>query len=217
MVDDEFNGILFFESFELNIQNRELTYAGSPIHLQLQPLKLLVYLALHAQETVTRETLKRHLWDTNTYVDYEAGLNYCIRQIRKALREDARRPRLLQTLSRQGYKFLAEVERLSLRPGTAPITGQRRITVTLCPHPGLEDGLVRLTEGIAQLLLASYRFGEESSSISNGRGTSTLDSAGMPSGSGTLTEFIVTTDAGSELWISRGRVDGQHLAVLRVE
>jgi DNA-binding winged helix-turn-helix (wHTH) protein len=42
-------------------------------------------------------------------VDFEKGLNYCVRHLRAALGDDARRPRFIETVARQGYRFVAPV------------------------------------------------------------------------------------------------------------
>jgi DNA-binding winged helix-turn-helix (wHTH) protein len=59
---------------------------------------------------VTRDEIQRELWPGDTFVDFEGGLNSCIKQIRRALGDDAREPRYLETLPRRGYRFIAVVE-----------------------------------------------------------------------------------------------------------
>ena len=43
-------------------------------------------------------------------MDFDAGLNFCIRQIRRILGDNARRPRLLETEPGRGYRFIGELE-----------------------------------------------------------------------------------------------------------
>jgi DNA-binding winged helix-turn-helix (wHTH) protein len=59
---------------------------------------------------VTRDEIQRELWPGDTLVDFERGSNSCIKQIRRALGDDAREPRYLETLPRRGYRFIALVE-----------------------------------------------------------------------------------------------------------
>ena len=50
------------------------------------------------------------LWPEGTHVEFDEGLNYCIRQIRAALGDNARQPVFIQTVARRGYRFLPAVE-----------------------------------------------------------------------------------------------------------
>ena len=79
------------------------------VKLQPQPFKLLVLLASRPGEPVTREEIQKELWSDDTFVDFEHGINYCIKEIRTALSDDAENPRFVQTVPRRGYRFIAEV------------------------------------------------------------------------------------------------------------
>lgn len=103
-----------FDAFELDIENAELRQNGRPVKLQLQPFKVLAFLVARAGHTVTRDEICRHVWAGETFVDYEQGLNYCIRQIRAALGEDTAKPRYIETYPRRGYRFLSPVVELPL-------------------------------------------------------------------------------------------------------
>src|SRR5262249_6376013 len=70
-------------------------------------------LADRSGELVTREELRLAVWGDETVVDFEHGLNTCIRQIRTALGEDAVSARIIETVPRLGYRFKAPVERVS--------------------------------------------------------------------------------------------------------
>ena len=50
------------------------------------------------------------LWPEGTHVEFDEGLNYCIRQVRAALGDNARQPVFIQTVARRGYRFLPAVE-----------------------------------------------------------------------------------------------------------
>jgi DNA-binding winged helix-turn-helix (wHTH) protein len=82
------------------------------VKLQVQPFKVLAFLVSRAGQVVTRQEICRHVWGRETFVDYEQGLNYCIRQIRAALGEDAAKPRYIDTYPRRGYRFLLPVVEL---------------------------------------------------------------------------------------------------------
>ena len=61
-------------------------------------------------ELVTREEIREAIWGKETNVDFDQGLNVCIRQIRTALSDDAATPRYVETLPRRGYRFIAQVQ-----------------------------------------------------------------------------------------------------------
>jgi len=80
------------------------------VKLAPQPSKVLVFLVRRAGQIVTREEIRDHIWSNETFVDFDKGLNFCIKQIRNALRDDADRPTYVETLPRRGYRFIAVVE-----------------------------------------------------------------------------------------------------------
>jgi TolB-like protein/Tfp pilus assembly protein PilF len=104
--------VLRFDEFELNIQSGELRKRGKVLRLQPQPAKVLSVLALQPGKLVTREELKHQIWDEATFVNFEEGLNFCIRSIRAILHDSADDPQFIETLPRRGYRFIAPVEQL---------------------------------------------------------------------------------------------------------
>jgi len=103
--------VIRFNSFELELKSGELRRDGALIKLQPQPFKALAFLADRAGQVVTREEIQLEIWGDETFVDYEQGVNFCIKQIRAALGDDAKAPRFIETLPRRGYRFIAPVER----------------------------------------------------------------------------------------------------------
>lgn len=101
--------LLKFGVFELNLDTQELRKFGTPMKLRPQPFRLLALLASHAGQVVTREEIQEQLWGEDTYVDFEHGMNKCVKQIRTALGDDVSKPVYIETLPRQGYRFLAPV------------------------------------------------------------------------------------------------------------
>jgi eukaryotic-like serine/threonine-protein kinase len=101
--------LLRFGVFELNLDAEELRKDGIPIKLPPQPVKILALLASRAGQTVTRDEIQKEIWGEETYVDFEHGLNQCIKQIRTALNDNADRPLYVETVPRRGYRFLAPV------------------------------------------------------------------------------------------------------------
>jgi TolB-like protein/DNA-binding winged helix-turn-helix (wHTH) protein len=98
-----------FGEFELNVRTGELRRNGAVQKLQPQPAKVLVILVSRAGEIVTRQDFFQEVWGSDTYVDFEHGLNFAIRQIRSVLGDDPASPRYLETVPKRGYRFIAAV------------------------------------------------------------------------------------------------------------
>jgi len=112
--------LLRFGAFELDIEAERLLRNGRSVRLQPQPFRLLCLLAGQAGRVVTREDIRAALWTSETFVDFEQGVNFAIKQVREALGEDADHPIYIQTVPKRGYKFVAPVEAVGAQPGQAP-------------------------------------------------------------------------------------------------
>ena len=98
-----------FGSFEVDFRSGELLKNGRRVRLQDQPLQVLAMLLDRPGELVSREELRQKLWPTDTFVDFDHGLNNAINRLREALNDSADAPRFIETLPRRGYRFVAEV------------------------------------------------------------------------------------------------------------
>jgi DNA-binding winged helix-turn-helix (wHTH) protein len=112
-----------FADFDLDLSTGELRHQGTIVPLQRQPMRALVLLVSRAGQLVGRDELRQVIWDEATHVDFEGGLNFCIRQLRAALGEEARAPRFIETVPRQGYRFIAPVA--SVDPCRPPVSSSR--------------------------------------------------------------------------------------------
>src|SRR5262245_44361426 len=101
---------LRFDVFDLDVRTCELRKNGQRIRLQDQPARLLVLLATHPGELVTRTDIQQTLWKEDEFVEFEHAINTAIRKIREALDDDPEKPKLIETLPRKGYRFIANVE-----------------------------------------------------------------------------------------------------------
>lgn len=102
---------LRFGDFELDVASGELHRDGEVVTVQPQPAKVLLYLAERSGEVVSRRQLQQHVWGEGHHVDYEQGLNYCIKAVRRILGDQAGDPRFIETIPRRGYRFLVPVEK----------------------------------------------------------------------------------------------------------
>lgn len=98
-----------FGTFELEIRSGELRKDGRNVRLQEQPLQVLILLLEHAGEVVTREDLQHKLWPSDTFVDFEHGLNAAVKRLRETLGDDADHPVYIETLPKHGYRWVAPV------------------------------------------------------------------------------------------------------------
>jgi len=125
---------LRFGPFDLDPRSRELRRDGEPVALRQQAAWILALLAQRRGELITREEIKQQVWGADAGVYADQGLNDCIRDIRVALDDRARRPIYVATLPRRGYRFLAPVSRggdaIPPVPPTVAAPSRRSFTVS---------------------------------------------------------------------------------------
>lgn len=112
-----------FGPFSLDLRTEELRARGELRALRPQAARALALLVRRAPALVTREELRHELWN-GTAVEWEAGLHQVIRQVRRALGDDAREPRYVETVARRGYRFRGAVSVAG--PGRAAAARIRR-------------------------------------------------------------------------------------------
>jgi len=99
-----------FGSFELDLDTERLRKNGRTIRIQPQPFRLLCLLTNRPGLLVTREEIQGALWAGDTFVDFDQGVNFAIKQVRDALGDRAEDSLYVQTVPKRGYRFLAPVE-----------------------------------------------------------------------------------------------------------
>ena len=92
---------------------------GLKVRLPEQSFQVLRLLLSHPGEIVTRDELRHALWTSDTYVDFDGGLNSAVRKLREALDDSAENPRFVVTLPRRGYRFVAPIEVLATNQAAA--------------------------------------------------------------------------------------------------
>ncbi|HTV60186.1 MAG TPA: tetratricopeptide repeat protein [Verrucomicrobiae bacterium] len=99
-----------FGAYEVDLRAGEVYKHGIRLKLQDQPFHVLAVLLEHPGDVVTREELRQKLWPSDTFVDFDTGLNSAIKKLRDALSDSAEHPRFIETLPRRGYRFVAPVD-----------------------------------------------------------------------------------------------------------
>jgi DNA-binding winged helix-turn-helix (wHTH) protein/tetratricopeptide (TPR) repeat protein len=153
--------VLRFDVFELDTAAGELRRHGDRVKLPPQPFRVLELLVRRGGEVVTRADIRERIW-SDSFVDFEQGLNFCIRQIREALGDTADAPRFIETLPRRGYRFLVPVE---TPPPVEPKAIRRLIVLPfrmLRPDPvtdflafSLPEALTTSLSGLTSLVVRS--------------------------------------------------------------
>ncbi len=109
-----------FRDFTFDPETGELRHRGVPQALQRQPARLLDLLTQRPGEIVRREGLRDELWPPGTHVDFERCINFYVRQVRRALGDDAKTSRFLETVPGVGYRFVAAIDTAEPRAEAPP-------------------------------------------------------------------------------------------------
>jgi Tol biopolymer transport system component/DNA-binding winged helix-turn-helix (wHTH) protein len=97
-----------FGEFRLDTENRILIRAGEAIALTPKVFEMLCIFVESRGRLIGKEELMQKIW-AESFVE-ESNLTFNIRQLRKALDDDAQSPVYIKTVPRHGYRFIAEVK-----------------------------------------------------------------------------------------------------------
>lgn len=103
-----------FGDFVLDPRDRRLTRDGATVELSGRYLDALILLTMEPGRLVAKERFMAEVWKGVPVTD--EALTQCIRSLRKALGDDAARPRFIETTPRHGYRFIAPIEPVEARP-----------------------------------------------------------------------------------------------------
>jgi len=173
MPGDNAGRVFRFGVFEANEAAGELRKHGVRIKLHSQPFKVLLLLLERPMGIVTREEMRQRLWGTETFVDFDHGLNTAVNKIREALGDSASVPRYVETVSGKGYRFLAPVtlheqtpdsdpdKRISPSPEPLGVTGLSAGTLLTTPDelPTVSRMLVRTLLLLIQMMYLAFYIG----------------------------------------------------------
>src|SRR6267154_3365767 len=92
-----------FGRFDIDEKTGELRKDGTKIRLQEQPLQILQILLEHPGELVARDELRKRVWPTDTFVDFDHGINNAVKRLREVLADSAENAKFVETVGRRGY------------------------------------------------------------------------------------------------------------------
>src|SRR5713101_5316688 len=99
--------LLLFPPFRLDVGNEQLLRGAHTVGLRPKTFAVLRYLAEHPGRLVTKEEVLGAVWGQT--VVSESVLKSCIRELRKALADEAQTPQYIETVHRRGYRFIASL------------------------------------------------------------------------------------------------------------
>jgi len=109
-------------AFEIDLCSGELQSQDRKFILQQKPFQILKALLERSGELITRDELKKRLWSSDIFVDFDHSLNKAVNRLREALGDSAENPLFIQTVSSRGYRFIAQVEPLPPQPTPDALT-----------------------------------------------------------------------------------------------
>ena len=143
--------IRFSDDFELDTDGRRLSRRGHRLKLERIPLEILVLLLEHPGEIVTRDEIVAKIWGEGVFLDTDNSIRGAVRKLRQVLKDDADMPRFIQTVTGQGYRFIApivgpEEEHHANASMVQPGAGQEEMPSAISEPPPLSRGL-RIEKG----------------------------------------------------------------------
>jgi len=103
-----------------------LARGGTILPIQPKPLALLAFLIDHRDRIVSKDELLAALWPGVAVS--EAALTSALRDLRRALADDAEHPRFIETRRGWGFRFVHPVEEIRAPADAHPVTSTRRST-----------------------------------------------------------------------------------------
>jgi pimeloyl-ACP methyl ester carboxylesterase/DNA-binding winged helix-turn-helix (wHTH) protein len=100
-------GLFSFDRFQLDLSTGRLVGPSGPIPLTPKALAVLAYFVERPGRLVGKDELLRAIWP-GVFLG-EGALKVCVSEIRRALGDEARSPRIIETAHRRGYRLIAEV------------------------------------------------------------------------------------------------------------
>ncbi len=134
-----------------NRTTNELGRAGDTVRIEPKVMEVLMLLADHAGEAVSRETLLGAVWPGVVVGD--DALTQSIIKLRKALGDNPRSPAYIETISKRGYRLIAPVLKADAALATRVAGGEAPQQAPSGPRPGIR------TRGFVAVVVAAVLAG----------------------------------------------------------
>jgi adenylate cyclase len=137
----ENQGTLIIDGWQIDVESHRIARDGAEQKLEPRSMELLVYLAQHAGQVVSRAQMEEQVWDGRV-VSYEA-LSGSIAKIRKAFGDTGKQHRIIETIPKSGYRLIAPIT------GTESLAELPAEIVSSTPLPAKQS---KLFSGAAMLV-----------------------------------------------------------------
>ncbi|MGE0825689.1 MAG: AAA family ATPase [Candidatus Binatia bacterium] len=192
---------LHFGPYRLDLRNAQLWRGKQAVRLTAKAVAVLQYLVARPGQLVTKDELLSRVWPEAVVSD--PALTVCMGRLRKALRDSAKKPQYIETVHRQGYRFIGKVGNsqdtgdrspLPAAPDTTGATDHRQPTTALV---GRETELTQLHQWLDKAI--------------NGERQVVFVTGEAGIGKTTLVEaFLEQLSGRADLWIARGQCIKHH-------
>src|SRR5229473_6128546 len=145
-----------FGVFEADMEAGELRKHGLRLKLSEQPFQILAMLVARPGEVVSREVLRERLWPSDTFVDFDHGLNNAVMRLREVLGDSSEHPRFIETLPRRGYRFIAPIEEIHPQ-GVSGRSSDQVEGQTIAPVAPVEATGTSVPNAKQSMLWANYK------------------------------------------------------------
>jgi TolB-like protein/Tfp pilus assembly protein PilF len=143
--------LICFGDFELDATGWELRRCGEIVKIERIPMELLCLLARNPGRLVLRSAVVEHIWGKDRFLD-DSAVNTAVRKLRVALADSAGQPRLIETVTGKGYRFIGRLE-APISPAATLVTN--RIVLVALPLDDLSKPAqdYSLSEGVTEELI----------------------------------------------------------------
>ena len=122
-----------FDRYRIDLLAEQLCRGNRNLPLTSKAFAVLRYLVEHAGQVVSKADLFAALWPGTAVTD--GALTVCVKEVRKALGDNAKAPRFIETVHRRGYRFLPAVTTPPVRSAEFRVRSQKAAPAPSPQHP----------------------------------------------------------------------------------
>jgi len=118
-----------FGAFEVEPANFQLRRSGRAVRIERIPMELLLILIEKEGKLVNRSEIVERIWGKDVYLDADSAVNTAVRKLRTVLRDNATRPKYIETVPAKGYRLIAPLRTSGARAAEPMRDSQTRLAV----------------------------------------------------------------------------------------